>query len=611
MALHGTSDPNNQDVVPTQLRRGDTAVGTDGLLGTVEQIVVDQDTGEQRAIVIRRGSDGAEFEVPVDQVRHLAAGELHLNLSRADLDNRPDLARPYDPDQYVPVYPGDTAPGAEAERTAQDTGHPVVTSVEQDAAELLVPQSVAATDSAVDTPTMPRTQAQTPPTNAAVPIVGGDESGGTLSRDAGATRGGGKTVPRHVGPGETREQMRGELTEGPATEPSPIESTTGDLIGGRPTTGGMGAAAVPTSETTPPQDTAGTERDAATFAAPAQRATETTGKDGAPDLARLSDDELSNPDAALATDPRPSTGEAVALPYQRDVPSGEHGVAESPGGGSFPSDQAGMTDVFSKATNTAADDTWVEREPDALTETGHLPAGESGPRYDTADVAAGAGAPLAQSAAWRPDELDAVANGPLEATPDRQGIQATPSTPLDSDQSVWVTPQSVLRPNVPSPAAEDETQGLPGWVTQVAAGLGAAALAGGIAAGVLLARRNRLSNSRDKAKKIASATSEGVAAMAGTALAKAQELTDVMFKPAAKEAKTQLRKGAVQAQENAKDAQKQVRRVAKRSARRFRWFRSGLIVGAMAGILFAPASGEDLRTQLASRVEQWRSRIAS
>src|SRR5579884_1699345 len=101
MSTQGTSDTSDGDLTPTaQLRRGDRAIGTDGDLGAVEQLVVDQDTGEQRGIVVRRASDNAEFEIPVDRVQRLGDGEVYLNVARADLGTRPDVARPYDPGQY-------------------------------------------------------------------------------------------------------------------------------------------------------------------------------------------------------------------------------------------------------------------------------------------------------------------------------------------------------------------------------------------------------------------------------------------------------------------------------------------------------------------------------
>jgi sporulation protein YlmC with PRC-barrel domain len=400
MAMQEISDATPANVVQLRIVRGARALGSDGQIGTVQQIVVDQQTGELRAVVVRRESDSAEFELPVDLVQGAIGDEVRFTLARADLETRPELAQPYDPDQYMPLDQGSTAPRTAATRTAWDTEHPVVTSVEENAAELVAPARVAkAADTAGE-----RTETQ--PTDTASPAV---EGGAPASPRAGLEEGylvehderdGGETTPLH-------EPLRGDIrqeTTLPALprQESAVPGTTGELLGGRPTTSGMGAAATPTSSTIPPYPAAGTEQGARAFGAPAQRE-----PDGAPtgvagehaDLTDLTDDELSNPDAALAN-PQADTAEE---------------------------EQAGMVKAFRTATNTAADDTYAVRDVD-------VPAPQDGEAWRPAELL---GTTAVYPLRWSEPALPLLsAQQPLRLTPRRQGTTAQRSESVPW----WSTP---------------------------------------------------------------------------------------------------------------------------------------------------------------------------
>jgi hypothetical protein len=288
MAMQETADAAGANMVQLRIVRGARAQGSDGRIGTVQQIVVDPQTGELRAVVVQHESDSAEFELPVDLIQSTTGDEVRFTLARADLETRPELARPYDPDQFTPLDQRSTAPRTTATRTAWDTEHLVVTSIEEDAAELVAPARVA-------------------------------------------------------GVADTAEE-RAEA---------------------RTTTSEMGAATTPTNSTIPPQDTTGTEQGAGAFGAPAQREPDVASTDiagGHADLTDLTDDELSNPDSALAN-PQSETAERVTRPFNMP-PAAEETTPPVGSTARSPEEQAGMAKVFRIATNIAADDTYVVRERD-------------------------------------------------------------------------------------------------------------------------------------------------------------------------------------------------------------------------------------------------------
>ena len=122
---------------PTEIRisRGATAMGTDGALGVVQQIIMDQRTGELQALVL--ATDGPRrLELPASHVLHATGDAVYVDVGKADLLQHPELAPPYDPARYIPVSPVSAHPASEAPAAE----HPVVTNVERDAIGVVVPQ---------------------------------------------------------------------------------------------------------------------------------------------------------------------------------------------------------------------------------------------------------------------------------------------------------------------------------------------------------------------------------------------------------------------------------------------------------------------------------------
>lgn len=220
MAVQQGPTPDDTGLAQGQIQRGAQAEATDGLVGTVEQIVVDRNTGELRALVIRSADGRSEFELPAEYVRRFTGDHVYLTLSGEQIADNPRLTRPYDPNQYIPVYEGQMEPGAAANEVAHETGHPIVTDVETDSAQVVAPVS-------------PERMADSEP-----PVTA---TGAMLSPERG--------------------------------QPSPRPGVSGEMEGGSPTTSGMGAKSTIPPSPAPPMDTAGTERSAETFNAPEQRAT--------------------------------------------------------------------------------------------------------------------------------------------------------------------------------------------------------------------------------------------------------------------------------------------------------------------------------------------------
>ncbi|HEV2459941.1 MAG TPA: PRC-barrel domain-containing protein, partial [Ktedonobacterales bacterium] len=174
MALQETPGSPDMGVVQFRIERGAAAMGSDGQLGTVEQIVVDRGSGELRALVVQR-SDGQEFELPATHIKRTTGDHVYLDVGAADLANNPEIAAPYDPEQYVPVYEGQMAPTGQAARAARDAERPVVTNVEEDAAQVIAPTTStdAAAATATDaeaTMTLPRSGTQPAPTAQPSPV---------------------------------------------------------------------------------------------------------------------------------------------------------------------------------------------------------------------------------------------------------------------------------------------------------------------------------------------------------------------------------------------------------------------------------------------------------
>jgi|GEM_PF-2291588 ElaB/YqjD/DUF883 family membrane-anchored ribosome-binding protein len=124
-----------------RINRGALAIGTDGTLGTIEQIVVDSVSAELQALIIRTSRTGELIELPASHILHdrVDGESVYLDVGNADLASHPALARPYRRGQYVPVRQEEAAQRFSAEPASQVMEHPIVTSVESDAAQLVLP----------------------------------------------------------------------------------------------------------------------------------------------------------------------------------------------------------------------------------------------------------------------------------------------------------------------------------------------------------------------------------------------------------------------------------------------------------------------------------------
>ncbi len=542
MALNETPPTSGQAGQPlsaAHLERGMAAVGPDGPFGTIEQIVVERGTGALLSLIIRGTDSGAEFELPakhVDSTR-TTARQVFFDIGRADLAKQPGLAAPYDPDQYVPVYRGEVAPHEQAARVAMEQSQPVVTDVEQNAAEVILPE----TPDAATTRPLRRT-------------------------DERATTPRGETGPAPM----RREGMaeRGQPAAAPARQPSTQQSTTGELVGGKPSTSGMGSASSVPAGTAADQPRVTMRRDST--AAPEDRGYEDRSRD-----VRATGETTD----VLPVNPSPQAIQSQEVADQLIKPDELPGGSRTPDRELYKNPQKPLADRMDSSGQT----TWStpanipEPQPDR---TGAAVVGEQLP----------VGATLGEPTQTVPPR--ALRGLGLEHEPAAGGWLARLTTPL--------------------------TLGL--------AGLG---LGGGALIGVLAAIRQRRTSPSYKAKSLvsnladaASGAAEQARSLIGQSSGSTSSTVDDAKQAVAKAAAQLSKQAQPTLQDTAKQAKKQaqksatrtgraVRKGTKRTARRARWFRNGLVIGAVSAVLFAPESGAAVREQLARRVDEWRSRAAS
>ena len=257
----------------------------------------------------------------------------------------------------------------------------------------------------------------------------------------------------------------------------------------------------------------------------------------------------------------------------------------------------------------------------------------------------------------KPDELPASSR-----TPDRE-LYENQRKPLadrmdSTGQTTWSTPANIPEPQPDRTGAAVVGEQLPvgatlgeptqtvqpralrglglehepaagGWLGRMATpltlGLAGLGVGGGALIGALAAIRQRRSSAGYKAKSLASnladaasSAAEQARSLLGQSSDSASSTVDDAKTAAAKatariskQAQPALRDATKQARKSATRTGRAVRKGTKRTARRARWFRNGLAIGAVSALLFAPESGAVVREQLARRVEEWRSRAAS
>src|SRR5262245_54381000 len=123
MTLDNTPQSGGANVSRVHVERGAVVMGTDGPLGTVEQIVMDENSSELRALIVhgeRIGGVPADVEIAASHVvPGTAVGQqVVLDIGLADIRTHPDLVRSYDPKRYVPIDEEVVLPASEASRAA-------------------------------------------------------------------------------------------------------------------------------------------------------------------------------------------------------------------------------------------------------------------------------------------------------------------------------------------------------------------------------------------------------------------------------------------------------------------------------------------------------------
>ncbi|MGH2517669.1 MAG: hypothetical protein ACRDHP_18625 [Ktedonobacterales bacterium] len=236
-------------------------MSTDGLIGIVEQIVIDRTSGQLLSLVIRGEETNTEFEMPASHVRRATGNHVYLDVSRAELMNHPEITAPYDPEQYVPVYQGDAMPHGVASRVAAEQETPVITDVEENAAELVAPEMASTPPPEPATRTDERVATTTTPSQPAATGPATDRTAWTPGEGAATEEDTAPTIKLNRA-GEASQDAAGwdeavgaEERPVPLPELSATPETTGPLMGGKPSTGGMGTASSVPASTAPALDT--------------------------------------------------------------------------------------------------------------------------------------------------------------------------------------------------------------------------------------------------------------------------------------------------------------------------------------------------------------------
>ena len=530
MATQQGPTPDDTGLVQFQIHRGAQAEASDGLVGTVEQIVVDRNTGELRALVIRSADGRSEFELPARYVRQSTGDHVYLDLSTEQIANDPRLARPYDPNQYMPVYEGQMEPAPAATEAVHETGRPIVTDVETDSAQVVAP---------VTPEELPR-------------------------NDTSLTATEGALSPNQA-------------------QPSGTESM--------PSTSGVGPKSTVPPSPAPPMDTAGTERSAATFNAPEQRAVPDNEEARTPTPGMYADftaaPEVTAPFEALPEQgmtPRPGVTNAPVNPTREHTAGG---VLQTP-----------ITDTPLTPANAGQ---LTVPEQQALDESHQLfRYNEIYPQEPGQTAAASSTSPAAGS-------LDDT--GPLLGKV--QPVRPAPDVPQTSGH-LTPTPPSTLSAT-PSRQA--------GSVPLAAGGavLATAGLAIGAGTGVLIAllRRRAHPSVAQSAAGTASNVADTVSSVVGGATEAAQDALKRLVEraqPAGADLASQAAESVKSASKSAAQTVSEAGATAGASLAAVNWrprvFRLGLLLGALGGVLFAPRPGRVLRDQLAHQLNRLLSRAA-
>ena len=99
MDLPPTQDDPTLSGFPLRIERGARVLGPDGQLGTLRQMIVSQDTGDLRRLVVRSEA-GMDIELPASSIIRASGDEIRLTIGLRDLAEHPELARPFAAERY-------------------------------------------------------------------------------------------------------------------------------------------------------------------------------------------------------------------------------------------------------------------------------------------------------------------------------------------------------------------------------------------------------------------------------------------------------------------------------------------------------------------------------
>lgn len=99
MDLPPAQDQTSYSAQPLHIERGARVLGPDGELGTLRQMIVAQDTGDLRRLVVRSEA-GLDIELPADRIVSASSQGIFLSIGLRDLADHPELAQPYSAERY-------------------------------------------------------------------------------------------------------------------------------------------------------------------------------------------------------------------------------------------------------------------------------------------------------------------------------------------------------------------------------------------------------------------------------------------------------------------------------------------------------------------------------
>lgn len=579
MALQDTPGSGDSHIVPLRIERGAVAEANDGPVGTIEQIVMDRTSGQMSALVIRRSDDGTEFELPARyiEVAESTGNHVRLSVTRRELADNPEMVKPYDPAQYAPVYQGEAMPEAAASRVATQSDQPVVTDIEENAAEMVV----SGTEAAAGPEVAPVTGAASATEPGWWTPQSGVAPGGRESLEDTTP-----TVKLNATQPSTGEAIAGEQQAAPAPEASPTPATTGALMGGKPSTSGMGEKSyVPTSPA-PALDTVPTSANLPPYTNEHPDQTNAAGSAG---------------EAAAVAPETPNLAPATDIPQTSAAPGIEPANATPLESSAQHASQADVTELSAAEIGVPP-----APEPPALTATTITSPVIEPPTSASLTEPAPAALPTQATTPAQPQVLDDIKDRIPQIL---LSLGSSPAVLLAfGGLAAGLASGIILRRQTSAPTRTRKAM--------ERAGGSAAATADrtrGQAGAIASQARDAAAQLAQSGQEMLRRAGEGAQAKALDAQAQLPSKSNRLVQrtqDVAAQTREQAKATAAETRKQAAEAGQVAKKRARRTVRRFRWFRRGLALGAAIGVLYAPQPGDQLRSRLANTIEEWRSRIA-